>query len=138
MNELETALYAKLAADSTLTGLLGGTAIYNSLAPQDTDYPIVTFGKVSEIDSYALAGQTVASFVYQVKAITQSPGGSPTRKAAGAIDAQIKATLNDATLTVTGKTCLSIRRESGFAYDETQAGQIFSHVGGNYRIWTTP
>lgn len=135
MVELEIAIYSKLAADATLTGLLGGTAIYNGTAPQGAVYPYVTFSNVSEVDNYTLSAQATFDFLYEVKAVTKSPGGSPSRKAAGEIEARAKAVLNDTTLTVSGRTLLSIRKQSGFTFDEIDSGVIYSHAGGNYRIW---
>lgn len=137
MNELETAIYSRLAGGTALTTSLGGTAIYNTTAPQGAAYPLVLFSLISEVDQYALSAQTATDFIYQVKAITRSPGGSPSRKKAGEIDALVKARLNDAALSVTGHSTLSIRRQTGFAFDEVDAatGNIYSHAGGNYRVW---
>ena len=136
MNAIEAGIYAKLAADSTLIGYLGGTAIYNGMAPQSAAAPYVIFSATSEVDNYTLAASATQDFLYTVKAVTKSPGGSPSRKLASQIDERVKATLNDASLTVSGKTLLSIRRATGFKYDEAVDGVIYHHVGADYRIWT--
>ena len=136
MNALEAAIFTKLAADSTLTGYLGGTAIYNGIAPQGASYPYVIFSATSEIDNYTLAAEASQEFLYTVKAVTKSPGGSPSRKSASQIDERCKAVLNNTTLTISGKTLLSIRRATGFKYDESADGVLYHHVGADYRIWT--
>ena len=147
MNELETAIYTKLAATSALTTLLSsGTAIYNGKVPQrkgtdgaDWPYPCVVFSQASEIDNYALSAATYIDFIYTIKAVTKNPGAAISRSTAGSIDAAIKAALNNASLSISGHSLLSIRRVSGVPpYEEVESGVIYTHKGGQYRIFTTP
>jgi len=42
--ELQKGIYQTLAGDTSITGLLGGTNIYDD-APQSADYPYLTFGQ---------------------------------------------------------------------------------------------
>lgn len=140
MNELDTAIFNKLSADATLTGYLAaGTAgIYNTMAPESASFPYVIFSKASDRDGYALSAETTVDFIYTVKAVTDSPAGSPTKKSAGIIAARIKTVLNDAPLTISGRTWLSTRRESAVEYPEQANSRIYWHVGANYRIWIAP
>jgi hypothetical protein len=140
VNEVDTAIFNKLAAGTALTGLLaaGTASIFNTVAPQSAQMPYVVFARASDRDSYTLAAEATVDAIYTVKAVAKSPAASPTKKAAGAIAAQIKSALNDAPLSVTGKTWLSTRRESNIDYAETNASHIIYHVGGNYRLWIAP
>lgn len=138
MNELAAGIYTTLAGNAGVTTAVGGTAIHHGTAPQGASYPYIVFSLPSEVDNYALAQQVSADFLVTVKAVTKSPAVSPSRKKAGEIDAAVKTALNDASIALTGKTLLSIRRQSGFAYDEQADGVIYTHIGGDYRCMTTP
>lgn len=139
MNELDAAIYSKLASATALTALLAGTAsVYNGMAPQGAATPYVIFSAASDRDGYTLSAEATVDFIYTVKAVTVSPAGSPSKKAAGAIAAQIKTALNDQPLTIAGRTWLSTRRESSIDYAEPDSSNIYFHVGGNYRIWIDP
>lgn len=140
MNELDASIYNKLTGDATLTGLLaaGTASVFNGMAPQGAAMPYVVFSAASDRDGYTLDAEATVDFIYGVKAVTSSPAGSPTKKAAGTIAARIKTVLNDAPLTITGRTWLSTRRESSIDYSEPANSNVYFHVGGNYRIWIAP
>lgn len=133
---VEAALFSKLSADSTLTTLLGGTAIFEQV-PQGNTFPAVVFFETSGVDEYALAARVATSRLFTVKAVTERPADSPSSKTADAIAARIDAVLTDADLTISGATHLSTRRESTIKYRENTAGKVYHHVGGLYRIWST-
>ena len=65
-----------------------------------------------------------------VKAIAQSPWP----KTAGDIDTQVDSVMQDASLSITGFSLLSCRREEDIYLVEDQEGVIYQHVGGLYRI----
>jgi hypothetical protein len=140
VNEISAAIYNKLKADSTLTGYLaaGTASIYEDMAPQKANRPYVIFSKASDRDGYTLSTEATIDFIYTVKAVTDTPAGSPSKKTAGTIAARIKTVLNDAPLTITGRTWLSTRRESAVEYPEQANSRIYWHVGGLYRIWIAP
>jgi len=68
--------------------------------------------------------------VYMVKAIDRSPWP----KGAGDIDTQIDSVMQDASLSITGHALLTCRRESDIYLIDDQAGVIYQHIGGLYRI----
>lgn len=136
MNAIEVSLRQKLVADSTLVGLLGGTAVFNGLAPQGSTYPQVQFSLSSGIDDNESERRS-KQFVYLVKGVSQ--GGGMT--AAGAIDDRVDAILNGSSLTVSGWHVFWMRRESDVRYaEQADDGKSYFHAGGLYRIRleTTP
>ncbi len=45
--DLQSAIFSLLSGDSTLDGLIGNNKIFDSSAPQDTDFPYVVIGSES-------------------------------------------------------------------------------------------
>lgn len=134
MSALATALYGKLAADTTLTAMLsGGTAspaIFRDPAPQGATAPFVVFSFASEVDDYTLGGRAFEDAIYTVKAIDKAPSAAR----AGTIAARIDAVLTDGTLSVSGHTHLYTRRQSSIEYPEIDQGDRYWHSGGQFRI----
>ncbi len=131
MNALETGIYSKLAAAMGLTALLAtATSFYLLEAPVGATAPYVEIGVQAGGDELR-EPQRFRDYVYRVKAVTE--GGM---QAAGLIDDQIDAALHDATLTVSGWTCIMCAREGDIpSYAEYMPeGRIFWHKGGLYRI----
>lgn len=130
MNSLEVALRQKLAADGTLIGLLGGTSVFNALAPQGSTYPQVQFGLQAGTDDNESLRRS-KQMVYLVKGVAQAGGMT----AAGAIDDRCDAILNGSTLTVSGWRIFWMRRESDVRYaEQAEDGKTYFHAGGLYRI----
>ena len=126
------ALYAKLAADSTLVTLLGGTAIYDRIAPPDTDLPLVIIQWQGGGDNN-LCPKRDRSPVYTIKGLAR------TALLAGSLDARIDTLLHDSTVTLAGSgmTCYRIMRTDDVSYHEgTRAGPVY-HTGGIYRIMSS-
>jgi len=128
LNEVEVGLYGKLAAGTALTALLGGTLIYNGLAPQGRSLPYVLFSQQSGVSDNATPTRS-EDFLYQVKGLSASG-----MAAAGSIASAIDTLLHNTTLTVSGWTNYSIRRERHVRYEETESGERVSHAGAVYRI----
>jgi len=129
VNILDTALRAKLAADSTLIGLLGGTAIFNTLAPQGSTYPQVQFSVMAGTDDND-SMRRARQMVYLVKGVSQNG-----LTAAGAIDDRIDTILHHASLSVTGWGVFWVARESDVRYaEQAEDGKTYFHAGGLYRI----
>ena len=129
MNEVESGLYSKLAAGTALTALLGGTLIYNGLAPQGRALPFVLFNQQSGV-SDNLTPTRSEDFLYQVKGLSASG-----MAAAGSIASAIDTLLHNTTLTVSGGWVnYSIRRERHIRYEETETGERICHAGAVYRI----
>jgi hypothetical protein len=55
-------------------------------------------------------------------------------KTAGDIDTQIDSVMQDASLSITGHTLISCRREEDIYLAEDTGGVTYQHVGGLYRI----
>ena len=125
---LDTAVFDVLNIESITNEATGG--VFNGVAPQGIDPPIVVFQAMSKVDDYfAYTGRGGAA-VYMVKAISRSPWP----KEAGDIDTQIDSAMQDASLSITGHSLLMCRRESDIYLVEDQGGVIYQHIGGLYRI----
>jgi|TARA_R110002020_G_scaffold47166_6_gene134353 hypothetical protein len=126
---LDTAVYSVLNVAAVTNEATGG--VFNGIAPHSTTPPFVVFQAMSKLDEYwSFAGGRGGSAVYMVKAIDRSPWP----KSAGDIDTQIDSVMQDASLSVTGHSLLSCRREEDVYLVEDQEGVIYQHVGGLYRI----
>lgn len=130
------ALYGKLAGDTTLTGLLHAPptgysqSIYYQQAPQGAQEPYVVFNKQAGTPSYALSAKTMDTDVWLVKGIDRSD----TADTADAISSRLDALLTDASLSISGKTHLYLRRESDVDYSEVVDGATYRHSGSLYRL----
>lgn len=128
MNALETALYSRLSAGAALTTLLGGTAIYNSVIPQDASLPCVVFSQASGIEENVTPTDS-ERFVYLVKGVARS------LYSAGQIADEVRTLLHERVLTVTGYTNFWTAQETYVRYTETDpGGQTIGHAGGEYAI----
>lgn len=125
---LDTAIYSVLNVEAVTNEATGG--VFNSLAPQGTEPPYVVFQAMSKVDDYFAYTGRGGSAVYMVKAIDRSPWP----KSAGDIDTQIDSVMQDASLSITGHSLLTCRRESDLYLIDDQAGIIYHHIGGLYRI----
>ena len=128
MNAIETGLYSALSGDSALTTKLGGSYIYNQVAPQTQAFPYVIFqhtgGGHLNINPSDLQGH-----LYLVKAVDDDV------KTAGEIDDLVKAVLHKGTLTVSGYTNVQTLREQTVKYTEILSdGKKVYHTGAQYRV----
>ena len=129
MNATEIGLYSKLTGNSTLTAALSTTtAIYNTVAPQGTSLPYVTFnwagGGLENINPSELH-----NVVYVVKALADDAGE------AGTIQGYIKSALHGTTLTVSGYTNFYTACEEEIQYvEQTRDGQVIHHRGYVVRV----
>jgi hypothetical protein len=128
---IETGLYSLLAAGTALTTELGGTFIYNKIAPPGTNLPVVIFQWQGGGDENMTPGRQ-RNPVYTVK------GVATTQAEAVALDGHIDTLLHHATLTVAGYTNIWTAREEDVDYIETDTGgNAVYHIGGVYRIRLT-
>lgn len=128
MNALDTAIYTALAAGSALTTTLGGTAIYNFLAPRDKALPYVIFSQQAGREDNETPRRTT-TFRYLVKGVASS------MLAAGTIADQVDGLLHDAAMSVTGWTNYRMQRDTTVRYIETtDAGEHVGHAGAVYEI----
>lgn len=128
MNALETAIYSTLAAGTALTTTLGGTAIYNNLAPRDKALPYVIFSQQSGREDDETPRRTL-TFRYLVKGVANS------MSAAGTVADQVDTLLHDNALSVSGWTNYWMHRETTVRYIETtDAGEHIGHAGAVYTV----
>lgn len=135
VNAIKVSLVARLAGDSTLTGMLAaGTAgIYDAPAPESATDPYIVYQKITDTTAYTMGGRAWDDQVFLVKGVTR--GAS--KRAGGSISERIDALLGDAALTITGGTVLQCRRVTGVEYPEADRGDTYHHIGAQYRIWTS-
>ena len=124
---LDTAVYNVLNVEAVTNEATGG--VFNSLAPQGIAPPFIVFQAMSKVDDYFAYTGRGGQAIYMVKVISRSPWP----KEGGDIDTQIDSVMQDASLSITGHTLLSCRRESDIYFTEDQAGVTIQHVGGTYR-----
>ena len=125
---LDTAIYSVLNVEAVTNEATGG--VFNGLAPQGTEPPFVVFQAMSKVDDYFSYTGRGGAAVYLVKAIDRSIWP----KGAGDIDTQIDSVMQDVSLSITGYSLLMCRRESDLYLVEDQAGMVYQHIGGLYRI----
>lgn len=135
------AIYGKLAADTTLTNLLGTPApgynqsIYHYDAPQTAGYPLIVFSKSSGVATGAMGAASVFDTdIWLIKAVDQSM----TADTAEAIQERVKTLLNDASLSISGGSLLYLRRESDIEFLEVEDGVSYRHAGSMFRVIVAP
>lgn len=134
---VETALYARLSGDSTLTALLGaGTPIYTLMGPSGSvTQPYITLALTGgAINPTFASNPAYESFDYQVKAWVQGSN----QLAAGTILDRTATLLNDYALTVTGHTLMQCRfNRRGVPLVDIVNGSEFIQYSYYYSIWVS-
>lgn len=130
-NPVRLAIQSHLKADAGVSALVG-SRIYFQYAPQKATYPLVVFHKQSGRPRWTMQGDPVQSDLWTVKGVSRSDEGAATE--AESIAAAIDAALNDASLTITGRECLFLLRESDVDYGEDADGTTYRHCGAMYRV----
>lgn len=128
--ELQTAIYARLAADAPLTTLLGGASIHDR-APPDATFPYVTFGPATG-DDWSTQIETGLEHRIIIDVWSRDRGrGEPL-----AIADAIRTAIAGAALTLPGHALVSIdHRSTEIGLDED--GETF-HAVLTYRAVTEP
>lgn len=125
---LETGLYSKLIGQASLITALGGTLVYNALAPQNPGTKYVVFQWQGGGDANE-SPTRMRNLLYAVRGI------ATTKATAYAIDTAIDDALHNQTLTVTGWTNIQCHRETDINFIEQDAGGVNRyHAGGIYRV----
>ena len=142
------AIYGALTSSGQLLGLLGAPApgftqsIYHDQAPDNAGFPFVVLSKSSGVPTEAFHDPSaLETDVWLVKAIARAndmpaPSQSASDRAEMIADT-IKTLLNDYPLSISGATCLYLRRESDVEYAELADGVVYRHCGSLYRLITT-
>jgi hypothetical protein len=125
---LELGLYTKLTGQASLITALGGTLVYNALAPQNPGVKYAVFqwqggGDMNESPT------RMRNVLYTVRGI------ATTKAAALSIDSAIDDALHNQTLTVSGWTNIQCQRETDINFIEQDAGGVNRyHAGAIYRV----
>jgi hypothetical protein len=129
-NLVAAGIWATLAGGTALTAQLsaGTASIFRNQAPKESTMPYVVFSPYSG-GPQNITPSDMREPVYFVRAYGASAA------AAAAIDVAASALLHLGTLTVTGYTCYSVRREQDIELVETpENSQPVFMAGGLYRI----
>lgn len=128
MNAIETAIYSALTNYSALTTALGGSYVYDTIAPQSQEPPYVIFMH----DSGGYENLTPSSGLlhrYYVKAVSTDHAQAETLRG------HIAAALHKAALTVSGYTNVETLAEDERNYIEQRTdGSIVHHRGQVIRV----
>ena len=129
MNVIATALWTKLAGDSTLTGMLAGTAsIYRTQATEGAALPYVVYSLYSG-GPLNIVSSDLREPIYFVR------GYGTTMGQAGSIDTRCSSLLHRGTITVSGYNVYSLQREEDLELvEDLPNGQNVFMSGGLYRI----
>ncbi len=130
---IEQWLYNTLTTDSVLNSLVGDR-VYAYQAPQEATFPLIVFARMSGRDVRVVGpARVLANELYEVKAIGR--GTTIGFAALKAIADRIDVLLDGASGAVADGQILACVRENALSYAETDADQIYCHLGGLYRIY---
>lgn len=123
-------LYGQLSGDTIIkTNAPGG--VFRGIAPSGATAPFVIMSFQSGFDVLtANVERLMSQPLMQVKAV--GPGSSMTKLSLAA--AEIDDVLKRQSGTVTNGLILSCYRESPLQYDEVVNGEMWTHLGGLYRL----
>ena len=130
-SNIDNALIAKLASDSTLLALCPNGVYWAEAPPVSTRFVIVSF--VESHDEQMFGGRAFEMPHYTVKAVMRSNAGGNIQAAAARIDVL----LEQQPLTVTGYTVTCVRRVSPIReteVDDLDEAIRWQHRGGVYEV----
>ena len=103
---LQRSVYAALIGDATLTGLLGGTHVYDHV-PRGAAYPYVTFGRTTERD-WSAGTESGSEHLLTINVWSQAAG----RRQVQEIMAAVRDALHDRSLALAGYQLVNLRHQS--------------------------
>lgn len=127
---------------TTLSNMLGTAApgytwpIYYQTAPESAGFPFVVFSKSSGLDAGPMdvfGGTIHQNDIWMVKVIDHNTTADRAEASASRIYDLLTNYTSD---TVSGGAIAYLRRESDFDYAEAVDGELYFHVGSNYRVIT--
>lgn len=128
LGAMGSAIYSKLAGDTTLVTALGGSAIYVEQAPDNASLPYVVFSHQAG-GPENLTPRDMRSHLWFVRVY------AGTRAAANLYDGYISDLLHRGNLTVAGWTTFWLVREEDFSLIENpRNGSPIYMAGATYRI----
>ena len=135
MNPVRAALWSKLSGDATLIALLSGPgAIHHRIIPQGGALPAVVLSRLAGTPEWMFDSAHIQSDVWLIKGVSKGSSSS----VAEDIAARVDALLTDAVFAVTGRVLLAVYREMDVDFEELTSGELYHHVGANYRVQTQP
>ena len=130
-------LYGVLSADTTLSGYAPG-GVFRALAPPDTATPFVVMTYQAGSDSVTMNGfRMLDDLVFQVKVVGPATSMANIASAAERLDQLLGGTSAGPTSGVIGSNlgqCLACYRQSPFSMDELQNAELWTNLGGLYRL----
>ncbi len=132
---VEQWLYGLLTGDGGTGGVntLVGGRIYAYVAPEGSTFPLIIYSRQAGHDVAGVGpARIMASEVYQVKVIGKAT--TVAFRAIKPIADRIDTLLQGAGGTVVDGRVLSCVREQGVSYIENSGSDVYSHLGGLYRI----
>lgn len=125
-------IYATLSPDSVLTSDAPG-GVHRSLAPPETMPPFVIMNYQSGSDVITMnAFRTMVSALFQIKCVGPASMITALTNGASRIDALLGSPPTSGT--VTGGLVAASYRESPLMIDEITNGEVWTNVGGLYRL----
>lgn len=134
---IRRAIFGKLAGDTTLTGMLGAPpagksqSIYYQQAPENATYPFVVINKQAgtPTDTFHTPG-AYETDVWLVKGVDRASSADTVE----GVQARLIALLNDANLSISGRSLMALRRQSDVDYLENVDGETYLHAGSLFRV----
>jgi len=122
------------SASSGSLGDLGVTGVFRRKKPAgvSAEHPYIVFLLMADTDDYTLGGRAYQRHPYFIEALDE--GSSAVR--AQNILARVDALLNDAALSVSGRSTMYLRREQTIERDEEVSGTTYQRVGAIYQWWS--
>jgi hypothetical protein len=130
-SDVDSALVAKLLADGPLMAIATDGVYFDEAAPGATKFVIVSL--MDENDEPQFGGRSFEDATYLVKFVALSTSGANVKTAAARIDTL----LDGGTLTVSGYSLMTMRRDSRIRMtevDEVDPSIRWQHRGGNYQV----
>lgn len=139
MKATDTALFSVLDADRQSAaagslGTLGVTGVFRRRKPANVaaDEPYLVFLLMADTDDYTLGARTHRRHPYFIECIDEGNSGNR----ANDILARVDTLLNDAALSISGRSTMYLRREQTIERDEVVSGTTFQRVGAMYSWWS--
>lgn len=128
-------LTTTLKADGTLAGLFGGTVrVYQSPLPQGVTFPVIELAHAGALDNQGVGtDRLLVTDNWLVKVVDRTTDVLP----AGTIWARVDAVLHGAGGTAAFGRVYAASRQTATQYAEAVDGNVYQHVGGTFRLWTT-
>ena len=131
---IDEALIAALKADATLTALVPGSW-HRDIAPPSVSEPFGIVTLMAHEDVLEQSPREAHQIGrYLVKAMGQGTAPTAVKTAA----ARVHVVLQNAALSITGFTTMTVHREERIAYVEADGPARWQHRGGIYAVWACP